>query len=322
MARNVVAIAFDGVQALDVTGPLEVFSEANLLCAPRRPYRLWCLGIRRARVSTSCGLSLTTTRLERFSGTVDTLLIPGGSQDGLKDLYEDAGFMRWLSRRARTARRVASVCTGALVLARAGLLDGRRATTHWGAIEALREAAPGARIEPDALYTQDGRISTSAGVTAGIDLALALVEADVGRPVATAIARNLVLYLRRPGGQSQFSAPLAAQERGRGRLARVVDHIVSNPSADLSVAALADRAAMSERHFARTFSAEIGDPPARFVANVRLDAARVFLTESSLPIKVIAGRCGFESVDVLTRRFRQRFGVAPREYRARFASSD
>ena len=213
--RNVVVLAFDGVQILDVTGPLEVFDEACRFTSGPRPYRVHCLGVDPAPVRASNGLRLAVDRCTASRRRIDTLVVPGGLEESLERLRGDDRFMAWLARSAGSARRAGSVCTGAFLLAAAGLLDDRRATTHWAAVQRLRRAVPKARIEPDALHTRDGPIHTSAGVTAGIDLALALVEEDLGRAVATAIARNLVLYLRRPGYQSQFSAPLRAQARER-----------------------------------------------------------------------------------------------------------
>lgn len=316
-SRMIVVLAFDGVQALDVAGPLEVFDEANRFSRGSPPYRTHCVaGAETVRASN--GLRLAAEPCSAIVGRVDTLVLPGGEEAGMAGLLEDTAVRTWLEAKIRTARRVVSVCTGALLLARLGLLDGRRATTHWGAVKRLQQLAPLARVEPDAIHTRDGRVCTSAGVTAGIDLALALVEEDVGRDVAASIARNLVLYLRRPGGQSQFSAPLRAQLEGGDRLAAVVDHIVAAPGADLTVATLAERAHMSPRHFARAFKAATGASPARFVANSRLDAARFHLAETLEPLKRVAERCGFASADVLSRRFRDRFGVTPSAYRQTF----
>lgn len=318
--RDIVVLAFEGVQILDAAGPLEVFDEANRFSRRGQPYRVRCLAAGTGPVRASNGLPLALDSCTGYRGRIDTLVLPGGDPEGMARVLADARVMDWIRRRAGRARRVASVCTGALILAATGLLEGRRATTHWGAVDRLRAAAPTARIEPDALFTEDGRIHTSAGVTAGIDLALALVEADVGHTIAAAVARNLVLYLRRPGGQSQFSAPLQAQSRGRGRLAGVVDHILSSPEADLSVTALAERAAMSPRHFSRAFRQETGEAPARFVAGARLEAARMDLVSTSESVKRVAARCGFRSADVLARRFRERFGMSPMEYRGRFGA--
>jgi len=322
--REVVILAFDGVQILDVAGPMEVFDEATHFVAGAAPYRIRCLGIGPGLgsgvVRASNGLRLAVESGDALPAEIDTLIVPGGGEADLARLINDPACLRWLDDATMLSRRIASICTGALLLAATGLLDGRRATTHWGALGRLREAAPGARVEPDALFTCDGPIHTSAGVTAGIDLSLAMVEQDLGRGVATGIARHLVLYLRRPGGQSQFSAPLRAQAQGAGRIASIVDHVVACPDADLSVDALAARAAMSPRHFARAFKDEMGETPARFVSRSRLEAARVYLAESALPIKGIAARCGFASADVLSRRFRDRFGVTPQDYRRAFGA--
>jgi transcriptional regulator GlxA family with amidase domain len=213
-----------------------------------------------------------------------------------------------------------SVCTGAFALGAAGLLDGRRATTHWRACGLLQELVPAARVEPDALHTFDGGVCTSAGVTAGIDLSLALAERDLGREVAAQVARDLVVFLRRPGGQSQFSAGLAAQAEASDRMSDLIAWMVEHPERELSVPALAKRMAMSERNFSRVFAREAGLTPAKFVERARVDRARVYLEDSDWALKQLAERSGFGSIDGLQRAFKRLLGVTPAEYRSRFSS--
>jgi transcriptional regulator GlxA family with amidase domain len=223
-------------------------------------------------------------------------------------------------RASRSARRTASVCTGAFVLAAAGLLDGRRATTHWAWAQELQREHPQVRVDAEPIFVRDAQIWTSAGVTAGMDLALALVEEDLDRDAALQIARHLVLFLRRPGNQSQFSATLSAQTPAREPLREVQRHVVEHPEADLSVEALATRACMSTRHFARAFAAETGTTPARYVERVRIEAARRRLEDTAEPIAAVASTCGFGTAETMRRTFLRALDVGPAEYRRRFYS--
>lgn len=318
-AHPIVFFVFPGFQPLDVAGPAAVFAKAGELCpgAPQIRYASPEGGV----VEGEGGLSIAgTLPIADLSGPFDLLLISGGTEAGLIGLRQSQIYT-WLPRIAPACRRIASVCGGAFVLARAGLLANRRATTHWRATDRLRALYPEVKVEPDAIFTIDGPVCTSAGVTSGIDMALALVEQDHGAAVAAAIARELVVFLRRPGGQSQFSEALRAQSRSPGIFQAVLDDIFANPAKDLSVAALAERAAMSSRNFARRFTREIGQSPAAFVANARLDHAKRLLATTEMAIGSIAHASGYGSAEAMNHVFRSRLGVAPGEYRDRFRTS-
>ena len=337
--RRVVIVVFDGLQSLDLTGPLEVFSSASRVAAHRAGapgsgpasasawdpgYEIVTAGVGPGVVRTSSGLRITPdVALADVSGPLDTLMVAGG--DGVQPLVADAAAAAevagHLRRLAPTARRVSSVCTGAFLLAEAGLLDGRRATTHWSRCAQLAERYPTVTVEPDPIFTRDGNIFTSAGVTAGMDLALALVEDDLGREAALTIARWLVLFLRRPGNQAQFSAQLSGQLADRDEVRSLQQAIVEHPGADCSVEALARRAAMSPRHLARVFTEEVGTTPARYVEQVRLEAARRRLEESSDAVEAVAAACGFGTCETMRRAFIRALGVPPAEYRRRFRTS-
>jgi transcriptional regulator GlxA family with amidase domain len=315
-ARSVVLVAFHGVQSLDVTGPLEVFHGASRVV--RGAYEVAVATLDGAPVPATSGITLGGGRALHAVGPIDTLIVAGG--EGSRRAVADPRLVGWLRDRAPEARRVASVCTGAFLLAEAGLLDGRRATTHWGSSDELGRAYPAVRVDPEPIFTRDGDVWTSAGVTAGMDLALALVEEDLGRDVTLTLARHLVLFLRRPGGQSQFSASLAAQLADRDAIRELQQWMVDRPHADLSVEAMAERVAMSPRHFARRFRDEVGTTPARYVERVRVEAARRRLEESAEPVELVAAACGFGSTETMRRAFVRALGVAPAEYRRRFRS--
>jgi transcriptional regulator GlxA family with amidase domain len=271
-----------------------------------------------AAVRTTSGLTLGGAPLD--DRPVDTLVVAGGT--GVRTVLEDASVVAWTQAAAARARRVASVCTGAFLLGRAGLLDGRRATTHWASCAALAEAFPAVDVDPDPIFVRDGDLFTSAGVTAGMDLALALVEDDLGPAVALDVARHLVLFLRRPGGQAQFSAGLAAQAAVRAPLRELQLWMGDHLGEDLSVAALAARAHMSPRTFARAFRDEIGLTPAAYVEALRVERARGALEATDLPVEAVARACGFGTVETLRRAFGRRVGVAPAAYRDRFRNLD
>ncbi len=321
--RRIGILAFDGAEILDVAGPLDVFATANAMRAgsgARAPaYEIVLLAPRAGRIRTWAGVELGPVRSFRRCGRLDTLLIAGGSDEGVRTALRTPGLVRWLRSSSRGTRRVGSVCTGAFVLAAAGLLDGRRATTHWNALDRLRDEHPAVEVEPDALYVRDGRYFTAAGVTAGMDLTLALVEEDLGRRVSMAVARYLVVFLKRPGGQTQFSGHLAAQAGRTDRFDDLLAWISEHPAADLSVSALARRAAMSARHFARTFHDQVGVTPAKWVERLRLDYARRLLEETDEPIKRIADAAGFGTPETLRRTMSRHLRVGPDAYRARFA---
>ncbi|PDP85007.1 AraC family transcriptional regulator [Glycomyces fuscus] len=312
MGHEVVIVVFDGVQSLDVTGPLEVFSGAAQ--APGARYRVRTASLGGGAVTSASGLGLVpSVALERV-GRVDTLVVPGG--EGAR--REDGELVEWLRAHQGGAGRVASVCTGAFLLARAGVLDGLRATTHWAHCERLAREFPRVRVEPEPIFVRQGRVVTSAGVSAGVDMALALVEEDLGRQVALAVARHLVVFLRRPGGQAQFSAQLAAQVAQRPAVREVQHWIVEHPAQDASVEALARRAGLSPRQFARVFAREVGCTPGRYVERVRLEAARRWLEEGDASVVAVARRCGFGTAEAMRRSFVRNLGCPPAEYRARF----
>jgi transcriptional regulator GlxA family with amidase domain len=319
--RQVVILAFPDVQSLDVTGPLEVFAGARTLIEAtgraERGYDVRILSRDGAQLRTSSGLTILPHG--DFSDTparLDTLIVAGGY--GSREASADPATIEWIARTSARARRTASVCTGAFLLAAAGLLDGRRATTHWAAACELARSHPAVSVDPEPIFLRDGDIWTSAGVTAGMDLALALLEEDLDRDAALTIARHLVLFLRRPGNQAQFSATLAAQEPLREPLRDTRRHIVEHLASDLSVEALAEHAYMSPRHFARSFRAETGVTPARYVESVRLEAARRALEDTPEPVAAVAQACGFGTAETMRRAFLRALGVGPAEYRRRF----
>ena len=319
--RLIVIVVYPGVQSLDVTGPLEVFTGAQQLIeaagGPERGYEVRVLSADGRPLRTSSGLGVIPDgRLARSATTIDTVIVAGGP--GHAQAVRDRALVSWIARSSTRARRTASVCTGAFLLAAAGLLDGRRATTHWASARALQLAHPAVRVDPEPIFVRDGPIWTSAGVTAGMDLALALVEEDLDRDVALTIARHLVLFLRRPGNQSQFSATLAAQQAGREPLREVQRAVLEDVAGDHSVEAMAARAHMSPRHFARAFRAETGVTPARHVERVRLEAARRRLEDTSEPIAAVAAVCGFGTAETMRRAFLRTLHVGPSEYRRRF----
>lgn len=317
--RQVALLAFDGVQVLDVTGPAAVFGAANdaAVHLTGRPfYRLHILSPQGGHVTSNCGLALVTAPLAGLKpGTLDTMLVAGGSKRGLQALAQDAATQAWLQRACARARRYGSVCTGAFALAACGLLDGKRVATHWEATDNLGRIYPDVEVDANALYVEDGRLWTSAGVTTGIDMCLALVARDLGDGVANAIARRLVLYARRPGYQSQFSTVLAAQEKADAPFAALVDWIRAHLDDALDVASLAERVGMSPRTFHRRFTDAMGETPARFVETLRLDHARGLL-QTTLALKSVAAQTGYGTPAQLSKAFARRFGVSPGLFRA------
>ncbi|ANM31228.1 hypothetical protein ABI59_19090 [Acidobacteria bacterium Mor1] len=322
--RQVAICLHPGAEMLDVTGPMDVFATANRILveagrvpAPQDPaagpaYRLQTVAVTAAPLRLLGGLQVLPDRtFDEFAEGIDTVVVPGGPHT-----REHMGpQIDWLHRVESSVRRIASVCTGAFVLAEAGLLDDRRATTHWESCDRLARRYPRIRLERDALYVKHEHVYTSAGITAGIDLCLALVEEDLGRDLALAVARELVVFLKRPGGQSQFSTHLLSQMVEPGPIADLMEWIVENLDQDLRVELLAERVAMSPRHFARVFTREVGETPARFVELARLDAARRLLTDSAEPLEQVAARSGFQNAEQLRRSFRRHLSVTPREYR-------
>jgi transcriptional regulator GlxA family with amidase domain len=328
LMRRIVIAVFEGCQSLDAIGPYEVFAGARELRqgqgARDLGYEVLLAAPTRSPIRSDSGVGLvphiTFAELLRPSApALHTLIVAGGA--GTRRASLRPASVRSIQRLCAGARRVASVCTGAYVLAAAGLLDGRRATTHWSFCAALAERFPKVQVESAPIFVRDGRVWTSAGVTAGIDLALALVEEDLGREVASAVARWLVVFVRRAGGQSQFSAQLSVQAAARAPLRDLQAFIVEHPEADLALPALARRAAMSLRHFSRVFRAEVGVSPASYVEAVRLETARRLLETTALPVERVADSAGFGTPEALRRTLARRVGLSPREYRARFGAS-
>jgi transcriptional regulator GlxA family with amidase domain len=322
-ARNVVIVVYPGVQSLDVTGPLEVFAGAQTLLEAtsrdERGYEVCLLSSDGRPLRTSSGLTLVPDApLRDAPDQIDTLIVAGGA--GHEHAAEDPALVDWIAAACARARRTASVCTGAFLLARAGLLDGRRATTHWASAAELQRRYPQILVEPDPIFVRDGSIWSSAGVTAGMDLSLALVEHDLDRDAALTIARHLVLFLRRPGNQSQFSATLVAQQPERQPLREIQRTVLEDVAGEHSVEAMAARAHMSPRNFARAFRAETGTTPARYVERVRVEAARRRLEDTAEPIAEIATGCGFGTAETMRRVFLRTLEVGPGEYRRRFHS--
>jgi transcriptional regulator GlxA family with amidase domain len=314
--RRVLIVAFPRVQTLDVLGPAEVFSTANQLSG-KPAYEVRVVAARSGRLATS-SVPLHAEPLPAPATAVDTLLVAGGR--GVHDAGRDERLVAWVRNAAGRARRVTSVCTGAFLLARAGVLDGRRATTHWASCAELARRHPDVAVEADPIFVRDGNVITSAGVTAGMDLALALVEEDLGREIALEVARWLVLFLKRPGGQAQFSAQLAAQIAERQPLRELQTWLPDHLDEDLSVPALARRACMSERNFARAFRDETGMTPAAYVEAARVERARIALETGDTPVETVARQAGFGTVETMRRAFRRRVGVSPASYRSRFRS--
>ena len=321
-SRRIVMLAFPDAQIIDITGPLEVFGRAARMLTDERGWRVPAYTVeiaatRAGAFATSSGIRLIADRsIAQVRGSIDTILVAGGI--GTTDAIRDRALIEWLRGSMRRTRRLCSVCTGAFLLAEAGLLDGLPATTHWRLCARFAAQYPAVKVETDPIFVRAGKISTSAGVTAGIDLALALLEDDHGRDVALAVARELVMFLRRPGGQSQFSVQLSTQQADREPIRDVQGWIADHLDADLSVDSLARRAAMSPRNFARVFIREVGVTPGEFVENLRVEAARRRLEESADGVDSIASACGFGTRESMRRAFIRRLHVPPSEYRSRF----
>ncbi|MGL5169007.1 MAG: GlxA family transcriptional regulator [Afipia sp.] len=316
--RTVAIVALPGVQLLDVSGPLDVFAEANVQ-AGKPAYRLVVVATVPGAIRSSSGVRLMPDLVigEDRKESFDTLLVAG--RPNAAEQSSGAALLDWLRKKAPTVRRFGSVCSGAFVLAEAGLLDGRRATTHWSVAEQLALRYPSVNVDRDAIHVSDGRLRTAAGVTAGLDLALALVEEDLGRDIAMKVSSQLVMFFKRPGGQMQFSREGEAVPAGRAALQELQRWVAANPALDHSVANLAKRADLSPRHFARLFRGEVGMPPATWVEVSRVTAARRLLELGHDTPKQVAARCGFADADTLRRAFSRHVGVTPAEYRKRFA---
>lgn len=313
-ARDIVLVAFDGAEAIDIAGPASVFSKAEQLHPGT--YRIHIASPTGGTVLTNSGLSISgTRRLQDLPAEIDTLIVVGGDEAPLRAALREKVIGNWLTTIAPQTRRITSVCSGAFALATVGLLDGREATTHWSALDLLQQVRPQVRVQRDRIYVRDGPIWTSAGVTTSIELALALVEDDLGHAVAMDIARILALPLLRGGEHPQVSLSLQAQESASHRLREIIAWISTHLQEDLSVGALAQRAGMSPRNFARAFVAETGCTPARFVERERVTAAAELLRRTEWTQERIATRAGFGSVDALQRAFARQYGRTPRDYR-------
>ncbi|WP_431908694.1 GlxA family transcriptional regulator [Nonomuraea jabiensis] len=319
MRRRVLMIVFPGFQLLDLAGPADVFATAALL-APEDGYQVEVAAVRAGPVPSGNGIAVTARALGEVTGPVDTLMVVGGMS--VPEQLGDRELVEAVARLAAGARRVASVCNGAFLLAEAGLLDHRRATTHWlsaGELDARYECV---EVDADPLYIEDGNVWTSAGVLSGVDLALALVARDHGHALARDVARGLVVYLHRPGGQSQFSTPMRAMTPRSEPLRELQAYIDANPAADLSVPALADRVGMSERHFSRVFTEQTGLSPGRYVERSRAEAARRLLEVTAHPLDRVARESGLGTPETLYRVFRRHWRISPGDHRRRFRSKE
>lgn len=318
--RKIVIVAFEGANPLDVAGPSSAFDAANRLVP--NSYEIIHASLSGGECGTESGLRFSSlVPLGKIGDAIDTLMIAGGSEQALVAAGSDPGFLSEINRAASRSRRAGAVCTGAFLLGAAGLLKDRKAVTHWASCDRLENMFPGVTVLPDAVFVRDREIFTSAGMTASIDLTLGLIEEDLGHRIAASVARNLVVFLRRPGGQAQFSEALAAQEKAGGAYSDLVSWIVENLAEDLSVASLAEKVGASERTFQRHFSKEVGKTPSEFVRALRVEAARRWLEETDWPLKRVAERAGFGSVDSLERAFFRSYRRSPGAVRAAFASN-
>jgi transcriptional regulator GlxA family with amidase domain len=318
--RRMAIVAFPGVTLLDISGPAQVFAELQEIELPAAGYGLSYLSASGGLVPTDVGMMVDTVPISSVRPhQVDTLIIPGGP--GIWALRQDAALMKWIMQTVLKARRIASVCLGAFVLAWTGSLDGKRAVTHWRYCPRLQDSFPDIRVEPNAIFVQDGRVWSSAGVSAGIDLALAMIEEDFGHTIALDIARRLVVFLKRPGGQSQFSTVLAAQASDvEGRFSALHAWIIENIASDLRVEMLAERAGMTPRTFARTYVSRTGMTPANGVEALRVETARLLLESRQVGgVVEVAKRAGFGDDERMRRAFLRHLGVTPSEYRRRFS---
>src|ERR1700752_2043850 len=320
MARKVLTVGFPGAHALDVVGPFDVFVGASLALSAggKEPYQPIVASIDGQPVSSGTGLTFATVKLPDLSEPIDTLVLPGGH--GVHAARQDSRIIDWIVAAAPHARRVVSVCTGAFLAAQAGLLDGCRATTHWAYADQLAREFPAVDVDPDPIFVRSSpNVWTAAGVSAGIDLALALVEEDHGTEVAQTVARWLVLHLRRPGGQTQFAAPVWMPRAKRTSIRDVQEAIETEPGGAHSIGELARRAAMSTRHFTRVFTDEVGEAPGHYVERIPTYAARRQVEETDDPVVAIAARCGFGTAETMRRNFIRRVGISPDQYRKAFA---
>ncbi|MEM7750944.1 MAG: helix-turn-helix domain-containing protein [Pseudomonadota bacterium] len=320
MPPLVVFIVYPGIKLFDLAGPLQVFADTTSKADGNRLYETAVASEPGGIVSTDTGTDVTTVKLSTIMRRkVDTLLVVGGSV--AKEAARDEILISKLSRLSARCRRIGSICTGAFLLAEAGLLDGKRAVTHWESCGALGSAFPSVMVDHDPIFIRDGEVWTSAGVSAGVDLALAMVEADYGHATAMDVARSLVVFLKRPGGQSQFSSLLTVQAGDEsGRFGELHDWIAEHLHEDLSVEALARQCGMSGRNFSRVYKTVVGVPPARSIELIRLDAAKRMLQKNELSLKLVSSRCGFGDEQRLRQVFLRHLGIPPSDYRAKFGS--
>lgn len=313
-------IVFPGFQLLDIAGPRDAFAEVKVLSQGTCEYEMLTVGTTRGAVMSASGFSTLPDRtIFDVCPEFDTIIVPGGL--GIFEAFDDPALSSWLKDQHKRCRRVSAICNGLFALGSAGLLDNRVVTTHWMDVPRLSSTFPRAKIEPDHIFVQDGKIYTTAGVTAGIDLSLAMIEADFGKQMALDVAKYLVVYLRRAGGQSQFSPLLEAQAHGDSQMTAIQQFMLDRLDVNHTLASLAERAHMSERNLSRTFAKETGVPPMTFLVNARIDAARRLLEGTDLSLREVAKRCGFDDTEGFRRTFHRRIQINPAEYRERFQSS-
>lgn len=320
-SRRIVLLAYEHMNVLDLCGPLQAFATATRYGDPGAParYETMVASVEGGMVMTSAGLAIATVPLAALAEVpIDTLMAPGGCKGEVYSAPQ--ALIDWVAQRAASVRRLCSVCTGAFLLAKAGQLDGRRAATHWEWAAQLRDSHPGVDVDADRIFVRDGHLWTSAGVTAGIDMTLALIEDDFGHQAAVDTARRLVMFVKRSGGQAQFSAPLAAQLKDPDRFGDLHAWIAANLRQDLSIEQLAQRVHMSPRTFARTYAARMGITPAKSVESIRLEAACRALETGEASLKAVASQVGYGDEQAMRRAFQRRFGVGPRVYQERFSS--
>lgn len=313
--KKIAFLLFDQFQILDVTGPAQVLSGANELTSSTRAYHIQYLSLSGGPCRSSCGMNIETEPLCHLAG-YDSLIISGGN--GSREAARDPDILTFLRQQAPLVRRLISICTGTFLLSAAGLIDHKTVTTHWAYADQLQQENPRLTVNADALYIRQGQIITSAGVTAGMDLALSLVEEDLGRQIATTLARHMVIFYRRPGGQSQFSAFQLAQATQDETFTNLCLTIMKNPGQDYRIGRMAEDAHMTERTFIRHFTREVGLPPGKFVEKARLENARRALEETRLNLDQIAHQCGYSSPEILRRNFHRNMNISPTEYRQRF----
>jgi transcriptional regulator GlxA family with amidase domain len=319
---RVLLVAFDGAQGLDIFGPADVFAAANRSAASRQ-YEIILASVAGRPVRSTSGIGLATVRLQRLiPRRGDTVLVVGGDEPAIRGALGSAPLRKWLAHAAKVVRRIGSVCSGAFLLAHAGILDGRRAATHWSAQRQLAAFRPEVSVDADAIFIQDGKVWTSAGVTTGIDMALALVEEDCGRKMADSVAARLVVYVRRPGFQAQFSEALITQTDAADGLLRALELARKSPARKLDVAQLARAAGMSLRTLHRRCLADLGTSPAKLIERLRTEHARLLISTTRLEAKVVAVRSGFENPVRMARAFQRTLGLTPSAYRALFARGE